>query len=94
MTVLIVRYIAALNGCIVSDINPNNWSQILALFAAESTVSERDKKALVDATPRFMTSPPMTLTAKYDEMAGQVHVTLGRNSYKMSAWDFATWAVP
>ena len=31
-----------------------------------------------------MTSPPMTLTAKYDEMAGQVHVTLGRNSYKMS----------
>ena len=31
-----------------------------------------------------MTSPPMTLTAKYDEMAGQVHVTLGHNSYKMS----------
>ena len=31
-----------------------------------------------------MTSPPIKLTAKYDEMAGQVHVTLGRNSYKMS----------
>ena len=31
-----------------------------------------------------MTSPPMALKAMYDEMAGMVHLTMGRSSFKVS----------
>ena len=31
-----------------------------------------------------MASKPMTLEAVYDELAGQVHLTMGRSSYKLS----------
>ena len=31
-----------------------------------------------------MASEPMSLEALYDELAGQVHLTMGRSSYKLS----------
>jgi hypothetical protein len=78
------RYVISLNGCIVSDIDPKNWPSIVALFQAEPTLSSAEKKALLDASHRFDKTPLLKITAVYDEMAGNVHVTLGRSSFRMS----------
>ena len=73
-----------MNGRIVSDIAPHNWPQIIALFQADPSVPAADKKKLAEATEFFMASPPMALKAMYDEMAGMVHLTMGRSSFKVS----------
>ena len=61
-----------MNGRIVSDIDPNNWPAILALFMAEPSISRLDKNRLEDAARFFTASAPMKLQAMYDEMAAMV----------------------
>ena len=61
------------------------WPQIIApLLQADQTVPAADKKKLAEATEFFMASQPMTLKAMYDEMAGTVHLTMGRSSFRVS----------
>ena len=73
-----------MNGRIVSDVDPNNWPKILALFMAEPTISRADKNRLEAEAINFTSSAPLTLQAMYDEMAAMVYLKMGRPSYKVS----------
>jgi hypothetical protein len=81
---IIRRYIGSLNGCVGSDVYPENWPKILELIQAEKTVGWQDKKLMEESTHRYMNSPPMDLIAMFDEFTGTVNLTLGRRSYEMS----------
>ena len=73
-----------MNGRIVSDVDPNNWPKILALFMAEPTISRADKNRLEAEAHNFTSSAPMPLQAMYEEMAAMVYVKMGRPSFKVS----------
>ena len=73
-----------MNGMIGSDVNPTNYPKILALIDAEKTIGWQDKKLMHDEAHRFLDSPPMDLTAMWDELSGLVTLTMGRRSYNMS----------
>jgi len=63
-----------MNGRIVSDVDPNNWPKILALFMAEPTISRADKNRLEAEAINFTSSAPLTLQAMYAEMAAMVYI--------------------
>ena len=54
-----------MNGRIVSDVDPNNWPKILALFMAEPTITRADKNRLEAEAINFTSSAPLTLRAMY-----------------------------
>ena len=61
ISLIVLRYIGSLNGCVGSDVDPENWPKILELIQAEKTVGWQDKKLMEESTHRYMNSPvPVT----------------------------------